>query len=77
MGTFDLEWSWTEVVGNLGTYYLQLIFEVRGGLMGLSLTPVGSDTTSPSRVRISVTELLGGENTHTSGIRSVGSVVVV
>ena len=35
-GTSDLKPSRTDVVGNLGTYDLKLIFKVGGSLMGLS-----------------------------------------
>lgn len=43
MGTSDLELTWTEVVGNLGTYYLGLASEVVGSsVVGLSPSPVGS-----------------------------------
>lgn len=36
MGTWDLLPSWIEVVGKLGTYYLQLVSEVKDSLVGLS-----------------------------------------
>lgn len=36
MRTSDLKRSQTEVVGNLGTYYLQLVSESGSGLVGMS-----------------------------------------
>lgn len=36
MGTSDLQPSQTDVVGDLGTYYLRLASKVRGSLLGLN-----------------------------------------
>lgn len=37
MGTSELEPTWTEIVSNVGTHYLQLVSEAEGNVMGLSL----------------------------------------